>query len=129
MSEEKEEPQSGVFTYTYSARQREEIRAIRKKYMPREEDKMEQLRRLDRSVTKKGSTVSLTVGIAGSLVMGTGMSMTMAGPDRWFAPGIVIGIAGMIGVGIAYPLYARVTKKERERVAPEILRLSEELLK
>lgn len=43
-----------TFTYTYSAKQQEEIRNIRKKYLPREEDKMEQLRRLDRDTTRKG---------------------------------------------------------------------------
>ena len=44
-------------------------------------------------------------------------------------PGIVIGVLGMIVMGMAYPLYARVIKKERARVAPEILRLSGELLR
>lgn len=118
-----------VFTYTYSSRQQEEIRAIQRKYLPREEDKMEQLRRLDRSVTKKATAASLAVGIAGTLVMGTGMSLTMVFAPRWFVPGIVIGVLGMIVMGMAYPLYARVIKKERARVAPEILRLSGELLR
>ena len=42
---------------------------------------------------------------------------------------IVIGIIGMIPVGFAYPTYQRVLKKERQRIAPEILRLSDELMK
>ena len=44
-------------------------------------------------------------------------------------PGIVIGVIGMIPVGLAYPTYNRVLAKERRRIAPEILRLSEELMK
>ena len=56
-----------TFNYTYSAKQQEEIRSIRKRYLPKEpqEDKMEQLRRLDQSATKKGTVVSLIVGIIG----------------------------------------------------------------
>ena len=48
-----------TFTYTYSAKQQEEIRNIQKKYLPREEDKMEQLRRLDRSAARKGTILSV----------------------------------------------------------------------
>ena len=43
--------------------------------------------------------------------------------------GIVVGIVGMVLVAVAYPIYNRVLKKQRERIAPEILRLSDELLK
>lgn len=61
--------------------------------------------------------------------MGTGMSVTMVFADVWFVPGIAVGLLGMACMGLAYPLYARVTKRERERAAPEILRLSRELLR
>ncbi|MBP3522129.1 MAG: hypothetical protein J6M56_00985 [Clostridia bacterium] len=120
---------SSVFTYTYSARQQEEIRSIQRKYLPHEEDKMEQLRRLDRSVTRKGTRAALALGIAGTLVLGTGMSMTMVLADIWFVPGIAVGVLGLACMGLSYPLYVRVTKRERERAAPEILRLSSELLR
>lgn len=42
---------------------------------------------------------------------------------------IIIGVIGMIGVIAAYPLYLKITKKQREKLAPEIMRLSEELMK
>ena len=120
-----------TFHYTYSARQQEEIRNIRKKYLPQEpkEDKMEQLRRLDRSAAKKGTRVSLIVGIAGCLLLGVGMCCTMVWTDRLFIPGIIIGIVGIIAVTISYPLYTHITRKERERIAPQILKLTEELSK
>ena len=117
------------FSYTYSAKQQEEIKNIRKKYVEPQEDKMELLRRLDRSVTQKGTVVSLIVGILGALVMGLGMSCAMVWQGIWFIPGIVIGILGIAMVCTAYPLYNRITKKERERMAPEIIRLPDELLK
>ena len=66
-----------TFTYTYSAKQQEEVQRIRKKYLPPEEDKMEQLRRLDRSSTRKGTIVSIIVGAAGCLLLGVGMCCTM----------------------------------------------------
>ena len=43
--------------------------------------------------------------------------------------GIFAGVVGMVLVALAYPLYNRVLKKQREKIAPEILRLSDELLK
>ena len=124
--EEKKE----TFNYTYSASQQEEIKSIREKYAPptHEEDKMERLRRLDQSVTKPGTIVSLIVGIIGALIMGTGMSCVMVWKNL-MVPGIIIGVIGMIGVVAAYPVYVRITKKQREKLAPEILRLSDELMK
>ena len=89
---------------------------------------MEQLRRLDADATKKGTLASLSVGIISCLVLGTGMSMAMVFDAKWFVPGIVVGCIGLIGVAAAYPLYLYVTKKERERIAPEILKLTDELL-
>ena len=62
-----ENKNKNTFTYTYSAKQQEEVQRIRKKYLPPEEDKMEQLRRLDRSSTRKGTIVSIIVGAAGCL--------------------------------------------------------------
>lgn len=118
-----------TFQYTYSAKQQEEIKNIRKKYMAPEEDKLEQLRRLDSSVTRKGTVVSLAVGILGALIMGVGMCCTMVWMGVWFVPGIIIGIIGITLVCCAYPLYCRITKMERERIAPEIIRLTDELMK
>lgn len=118
-----------TFSYTYSAKQQEEIERIRKKYMPPEEDKMEQLRRLDRSVTQKGTTFSLIAGILGTLLLGIGMCCTMVWSDNLFIPGIMIGLIGIAVLTAAYPLYQHITKKEREKIAPEILRLTNELMK
>lgn len=118
-----------TFSYTYSAKQQEEIKKIREKYAPKEADKMEQLRRLDESVTRKGTVISLIVGIVGALVMGFGMSCCMVWADKFFVLGIIVGIIGIALVCTAYPIYNYVVKKERERIAPEIIRLTDELMK
>ena len=125
--EEKQE----TFTYTYSAAQQEEIKRIREKYIPNspEEDKMEQLQRLDKSATKPGLIVSLTVGIISTFIFGFGMCCTMVWSSALFIPGIVIGIVGIAGICAAYPLYIHITKRRRSKIAPEIMRLSDELMR
>ena len=122
------------FTFTYSAQQQKEVEEIRKKYIPREEDKMEQLRKLHAMPTAKAQSASLAVGIIGTLILGLGMSLAMtdlaaALGSLAMVLGIVVGLAGMVLVALAYPIYNRVLRKEREKIAPEILRLSDELLK
>lgn len=126
-----------TFNYTYSAKQQEEIKNIRKKYAVPEEDKMEQLRKLDRGVTQKATMAAIIMGTVGALTMGFGMSLIMTDLSETlsflqkfdFFTGIVIGFVGMILVGFAYPLYNLTLKKEREKVSAEILRLTDELLK
>ena len=117
------------FCFTYCASEQEEIKRIRQKYLPKEEDKMEQLRRLDRSAGQKATVVSLIAGVAGTLIMGLGMSCVMVWGGALFFPGVVISTAGICILSAAYPLYAHTLKKERQRIAPEILRLTEELMK
>lgn len=127
------------FHYTYSAKEQEEIKAIRKKYaVPDEtEDKMAQLRRLDASVTQKATTVSLVLGIIGALILGTGMSLAMTdigktiGLSKGMAMliGSLIGIVGIVFVCVAYPIYNCIIRKEREKIAPEIIKLTDELIK
>lgn len=117
-----------TFTYTYSSKQQEEIKKIRQKYMPHEESKMEQLRKLDQSASQKGTVVSLVIGILSTLIFGVGLCCTMVWKE-YFISGIFIGIIGMIGMAMSYPIYQAITSKQRKKLAPEILRLSEELLK
>lgn len=117
-----------AFSYTYSSKQQEEIRQIRDKYIPKAENKMEQLRRLDESATRPGTIAAVTVGIVGILLLGVGMCCTMVWMDTMFVPGIIIGGIVIVGVSATYPLYNRITKKQREKLAPEILRLTKELM-
>lgn len=125
-----------IFQYTYSAREQQEVQRIRSKYIPKEESKMDQLRRLDAGVGKKATSSSIAVGVIGALIMGFGMSLAMTDlgisiglGGAAMAAGIIVGIVGMALVSAAYPVYCRVLKREREKIAPEILRLTDELMK
>lgn len=126
--------QEQSFQYTYSAERQQEIEAIRREYLPKEADRMEQLRKLHHSATRKAQTASIAIGVIGTLVLGTGMSLCMSELGLLLGGmamviGILAGLAGLFMVALAYPVYNRVLKKERERIAPEILRLTDELLK
>lgn len=117
------------FEYTYSTKQQEEIEAIKKKYIAAEEDKMNTLRKLDKSTEKTGTLWGIVLGVIGTLIMGGGMSLCMVWPDTYMIPGIILGIIGIIVLSIAYPVYKAITQKQREKIAPQILALAEELSK
>ena len=127
------------FTYTYSAKEQAELKRIRDKYTtPTEiEDKMNRLRRLDASVTNTAQAVALVFGVVGILILGFGMSLIMTElaenlgipGDTVMGIGIFIGVGGGIIASLAYPIYNAIVKAKRKKVAPEILRLTDELMK
>lgn len=118
---------SESFTYNYSAERQREIDAIRKKYLPPEEqeNKLEKLRKLDASLTTPALIVSMVVGIAGILTFGVGMCCFLVW--RLWALGALLCVTGVIGMLLAPVLYRRLVEKRRQQIAPEILRLTEEL--
>lgn len=128
--------QEETFQYTYSAKEQAEVENIRKKYLPQGEDKMAQLRKLDSIPNRKAQAWSLVLGILGALILGTGMSLIMTELGAFLGSetlaivaGSAIGAVGLVLVALAYPVYNKVLKAERQRIAPEVLRLTDELLK
>ena len=122
-----------AFEYTYSAQRQQEVEEIRKAYLPQEEDKLAELRKLHALPTQKAQTASISLGVMGALILGAGMSLCMtelgdALGSLAMVIGIAVGIAGIALVALAYPVYKRRLKKERAKIAPEILRLSDELM-
>ena len=125
------------FKYTYSAKEQDEIKRIRQKYQIQEEDGINRLRRLDAEVTSKATAIALSIGIVGTLIMGTGMSLILSELSTLLGlaeltgmvGGIITGVLGIVMVVLAYPVYNKVIKKEREKIAPEILQLSAELMR
>ena len=126
--------ENNTFEYTYSPQRQQEVEKIRKAYLPKQEDKMDQLRKLHAIPTRKATTVSLTIGIIGTLILGTGMSLCMTKLGALLGTlaivlGIVVGIAGIVLVTLAYPIFKHTLKKERAKIAPDILRMTDELMK
>ena len=127
------------FSYTYSAKEQAELKRIRDKYTaPTEaEDKMARLRRLDASVTNTAQAVALLFGVIGTLILGFGMSLIMTelaealdiSGDAAMMIGITVGVAGGILASLAYPIYNAIVKAKRKKLASEIIRLTDELMK
>ena len=115
------------FEYRYSAERQNEIEAIRKKYLPQaeQERKLEQLRKLDASVTTPGFIAAMALGILSALVFGVGMCCFLVW-SLW-APGAILCVLGVVGMLVAPWLYRKLAEKRRQEIAPEILRLTEEL--
>ena len=127
------------FTYTYSAKEQAELKHIRDKYTAptEDEDKMARLRRLDASVTNTAQAVALVFGIIGALILGFGMSLIMTDLAEFLGleetvvmvVGVSVGIVGGILASLAYPIYNAIVKAKRKKIAPEIIRLTDELMK
>ena len=127
------------FQYTYSAKEQSELKRIRDKYTAstEAEDKMARLRRLDASVTNTAQGVALVFGVVGTIILGCGMSLILTdlaqildlSSDTAMLMGIAVGIVGGILASLAYPIYTAIVKAKRKKLAPEIIRLTDELMK
>ena len=123
--------QDTTFIYNYSAKENKEIQDIRSKYLPREESKLEELKRLDYTVQNSGMIESLCAGIGGILMFGLGLCLAMQviGSGVFsIVLGILLGIVGMIGMIAAYPVYRKIAQKAKVEYAPRILQLTDELM-
>ena len=117
-----------TFVYCYSAKQQEEIKTIRDKYLlPKENDKLTQMKKLDQSVTRKAAIISIIIGFIFTLIFGVGLCCVLEWDN--FIVGIPVGVIGLIGMALAYPVYQKLIRKLRSKVADEIIKLSDELLK
>lgn len=137
MEHNQNENKSEGFSYTYSAKEQTELKRIRDKYTPQGESKLERLLRLDKSTTHRARIVALVLGILGAIILGCGMSLIMTDIADYIGIsegnvmkiGIPIGLVGCLLAAIAYPIYRHILKKDRERLAPEIMQLTDELMK
>lgn len=116
-----------AFSYTYSAPENQEVLNIRKKYLPRQETKLEELKRLDNLVQSSGVMEALIVGVGGCLIFGLGMCLCMKviGNAMWL--GILLGLIGTVGMIFAYPVHRKSFEKSKQKYAPRILELTAEL--
>ena len=100
-------------------------------YAPKDTSKVVALRKLDAKANRPANIFTYTLGVVSALVFGTGMCLAM-GPigsetTGSLVLGIIIGIVGMIGMGINYPLYRRILENGRKKYAFDILELAKEI--
>jgi len=123
---------SDKFEFKYTAptkEERKEIDSIRRQYLPKDKTmtKMEKLRHLDNKVKGIPMAWSLSFGVIGLLVFGTGLTFFLEWVKYWYL-GIPFAIVGIILCGLAYPIYTRLMNKLKNKYGEEILSLSNELL-
>ena len=116
-----------AFSYTYSAAENQEVLSIRKKYLPREETKLEELKRLDNLVQSSGVTESLCAGIGGCLIFGLGLCLAMEVIGQMIWLGVILGLIGTTGMLAAFPVYRRFFNKAKAQHTPRILELVAQL--
>ena len=118
-----------AFTYSYSAERNKEVESIRNKYLIREESKLEKLKRLDYRVQSAGMIESLSLGIVGVLTFGVGMCFFLG---VFYGAGWITALFMIIGTLLmipTYPVYRNISTKTKAELTPEILSLSEEIIK
>lgn len=123
---------SNKFEYKYSAptqEERKEIESIRNQYLPKDEktQKLERLRYLDNKVTNLPVAVSISLGVIGTLIFGTGMCFFLEWVNLWFI-GIPFSIVGMLIIILAYPTYNKLLNKLKNKYKDEIISISNELM-
>ena len=104
--------------------------SIAKEYAPRETSRLVALRKLDRKAKMPATIFTYTLGILSAWVFGTGMSLSMqviGDGVLWVAVGLVLGVLGMIGCGINYPIYVKMLEKGKKKYAFEIVELARQI--
>lgn len=120
--------QKETYSYTYSAMQQDEVRKIYDQYIPKEENSVEKLKRLDHRATGVAVGIAVSVGVIGFLTLAVGMCYLMLWSD-YSLLGLLIAAPGLAAMIAARPLYRFVAEKRRKRIAPEVLALCKELMK
>ena len=104
--------------------------SIAKEYAPKNSSKIVALRKLDRKAKMPATIFTYTFGIVSSLVLGTGMCFAMQVLGSGIVDmviGIIVGIVGMVGCGINYPIYKKMLENGKKKYAYEIVELAREI--
>lgn len=104
--------------------------SIAKEYAPKDNSKIVALKKLDAKAKLPATIFTYTCGIVSALVFGTGMCLAMqviGGGIIGMVFGIIVGIIGLIGCGVNYPIYQRMLEKGKEKYAYEIVQLAREI--
>ena len=100
-------------------------------YAPKDTSKVIALRKLDAKAKRPAAVFTYSFGIIFALILGLGMCLTMgqigSGSTGSFVLGIVIGIIGMVGMGVNYPIYKRILDNGKKKYAFEIMELAKEI--
>ncbi len=105
--------------------------AIANEYAPKDTSKVVALKKLDRKAKSKANIFAYTFGVIMALVLGTGMCLSMGvigdGSTAMMVVGIIVGIIGIAGVSVNYPIYRKLLQNSKKQYAFEIMQLAKEI--
>ena len=111
------------------------VQKIRTQYTEKQHTELDALKALDAKVKKPANVFAYIYGSLSAIVMGAGMSLVMTdigamiGLSATMVPGIVIGIVGMGMALTTYPIYKKMLSNRKKKFAPQIMELSDRLMK
>lgn len=104
---------------------------IASEYAPKNTNKLEALKKLDRKAKQGAEIFVYAFGIISSLILGTGMcfAMEIIGNKTIVTMiiGIVIGLVGIFGVSINYFIYKKLLNKGKMKYGSDIIQLAKEI--
>lgn len=105
---------------------------IANEYAPKQTSKVKALKKLDAQAKNPANIFAFTFGIISSLVLGTGMSLSMGvigtGTPIMMVVGIVVGLIGILGASVNYPIYKKILTKSKNKYASDIIKLANEIV-
>ena len=100
-------------------------------YTKKDTTKVVQLKKLDKRAKLPATIFGYTFGIVFALILGVGMCLSLKvigdGSTPLFITGVIVGILGLIGVGVNYPIYKKILEKGKNKYASDILKLAKEI--
>lgn len=100
-------------------------------YTPKDTSKVIALRKLDKKAKLPATVFTYTFGIIAALVAGVGMCLSMkiigSGTIAMFVLGVIVGIIGLLGMGVNYPIYKKLLARSKQKYAFEIMELAKEI--
>jgi hypothetical protein len=100
-------------------------------YAPKDDSKVIALRKLDARAKLPATVFTYAVGILSALIAGVGMCLSMnvigSGSSVSFVFGVIIGLIGLAGMCINYPVYKKMLAKGKQKYAFEIMELAKEI--
>jgi hypothetical protein len=105
--------------------------SIANEYSKKSTSKVVALKKLDNKVKRPANIFAYTFGVVSTLILGVGMCLSMKvigdGSTALTVLGIIIGVIGMVGAGVNYPLFRKILNSRKEQYAGDIIRLAEEI--
>ena len=110
------------------------VQKIRSQYTEKQHTELDELKALDAKVRKPANVFAYVYGSVSAIIMGAGMSLVMTDIGSVIGvtsmvPGIVVGVVGMGMALSTYPIYKKLLDSRKKKFAPQILKLSEKLMK